>query len=142
MAEKTDNKLENFAILDILQGAGKALSVPEIGKRMRTEDRLGTIDYRLKGLVERGIVEVDAKNYGSKYRIAKKYASSYSYTITQVLGFTATIVFLAFGFLSITISLPMAITCLALSSLIGLAATVTNLINSGREKRKTLHDLA
>jgi DNA-binding transcriptional ArsR family regulator len=114
----------------------RELTVPKLAELLNSSD--GSVDYHLKKLLERRIVAVKKKKYGSLYSLSEDRVSTSNRTSIE---FAATLVFLVFGLLFIQIRLDIAIGFLAVSSFIGSLSSISNAVRERREKIKTLLDL-
>jgi len=82
-------------IAEVLRNHGE-LTLPMLAKIL--DSNVGTIDYHLKKLEEKGIIKVKRKKYGTKYSLNRDVVSA---NIRTVVQFVFSFVFTVIGFLLI-----------------------------------------
>jgi hypothetical protein len=113
------------------------MTVPQLATALRSTKNV--VDYHVKNLVERNILAVTWKKYGSLYTVAQRKVA-----VSKVvaLEFGITSIFCMFGILSLLVRLlPEASVLLLISSIIGIVSAAENALREKREKIKTLLEL-
>lgn len=128
-------QLEDRKLVETLLN-NKELTLPKLCQLLDTNP--GSMDYHLKSLIERDIVTVKKKKYGSLYSLAEKRTAISNRTSIE---FAATFVFLVFGVLVILNSLEIAVVALLISSIIGTTSIISSATRERKEKVKTLLEL-
>jgi len=92
MVEGSRRRLSDREIVELLLKHG-SLSLPQIAKLL--DANVGSVDYHLKKLAEKGIVKIKKKKYGTKYSLDERIMTASTRTAVQ---FAITLIFTVIGF--------------------------------------------
>lgn len=130
------DKSEKRKIVEALLSKGE-LTVPQLCKILNANP--GNVDYHLKTLIEKGVVRVDKKSYGSKYRVSESKTRTSMFVIW---AFAASLALLAVGMLTLGNGLFIqASFFLACSSIIGTVAAAFNVVTQKKNEIQALLDM-
>ncbi len=120
-------------IVELLQNHGQ-LTLPKIAKLL--DANVGSVDYHLKKLSEKGIVRVKKKSYGTLYSLSDEL-TSVSGRVKYELAFT--FVFMVGGILFLfQLNFVYASVSLLVSSVVG---TLSAIRKAHRQKRERLKEI-
>jgi len=126
-------KMDSKELVELLITHG-ALTVPQISKLL--DANVGSADYHLRKLMEKGIVKKREKSYGSKY-----YVDDALFALSREVlwGLASTVSLLVFGVFALFVwDVLFTVVCLFLSSLAGTLVITSVASKQRKEKVKAL----
>ena len=127
------NKNLDREIVKILLDNGE-VTLPKLTKMLGSN--VGTVDYHLKKLAEKGIVIVKKKRYGSTYRLNLDLVKVSNFVIFQLA--CSLISFFIGVAMIFQLNVLVALACFFVSSVIGLISIISEYRRQSREKLKIL----
>jgi len=129
---KESKHLEDKTVVELLL-AHNELTVPKMAELL--EANPASVDYHLKGLIERNIVKVKKKKYGSKYSVNEKVIS-----ISGLYNwvFSITFIFWLIGLMSVSVNFFFAVFLLATSGFMGVCTLLMVISRQRKDKIKAL----